>query len=141
MFSCIGKLLGKLFLLFCTLLKITYSYKSQPTPYDVYVLQDEIKHLKTANRIMKQLIRRQRIKPSFMAKCRMILYVFRFKIPLQRIHLYLPVAKSTIRRYIIKAGNDIFSLMSQSSRPKSSPRKTTLNIVLLVWRIKDANCS
>jgi transposase InsO family protein len=141
MLSYIGKLLGKLFLLFCTLLKNNCSRGPQPATCDVYVLQEEIKRLKTANRIMKQLIRRKRIKPSFMAKCKMILYVFRFNIPLRRIHLYLPVAKSTIRRYIIKAGTNIFSLMSQSSKSKSSPRKTALNIASLIWRIKDDNCS
>jgi hypothetical protein len=90
---------------------------------------------------MRQLIRKERMKSSFMAKSRMILYVFYFKIPLRRIHLYLPIATSTIRRYIVQAGNNLFSLRARSPRPKSSPQKTALDIVSLVWRIKDDNFS
>lgn len=141
MISCLGMLLGKLFLLFCILLKNNRGHRLQSPPCDIYALQEEIARLKTANRIMKQLIRRKRIQPSLLTKCRMIMYVFRFKIPVRGIHLYIPVTKSALRRWMMKSRHNIFSLSRQSSKPKTSPRKTTANLAALVWRIKDDNCS
>jgi hypothetical protein len=51
MVSHIGMLIGKLFLLYCTMLKFLISRKEQSTSSEATFLQDELKRLKAANRI------------------------------------------------------------------------------------------
>lgn len=132
-----GKLLGLLFLALCKLSRIFFlPYSADP---QIQFLQTEIKRLKAANSVMKQYIHRNHLKPSFIARCRMILFSFRFQIPFRRIHLYLPINKSTIQRYISKARNNLFDLSTKSSRPLSSPHRTAPDIVSLICNIKADN--
>lgn len=138
MLSLIGRLLGQLFLTVCKLSHISFlPLHSKDT--QIRYLQSEIKKLKTANSVMKQFIRRNRLKPSFTSRCRMVLFTFRFHVPLRQIHHYLPITSSTIQRYISKVGKNLFDLRSKTSKPFSSPHKTRPDIVSLVWRIKDDN--
>ena len=90
---------------------------------------------------MKQYIHRNHLKPSFIARCRMLLFTFRFQIPFRRIHQYLPISKSTIQRYISKARVNFFDLKTRSSRPLFSTQKTSIEIVSLIWRIKEDNAT
>ncbi|MEK6700577.1 MAG: DDE-type integrase/transposase/recombinase [Nitrospirota bacterium] len=90
---------------------------------------------------MKQYIRRRRLKPPFLTKCRMILFVFMFNVPHRRIHLYLPVSKSTILRYISMVKTNFFGLLFKRSRFFLPVNKTPKDIELLVWKIKEENLS
>lgn len=137
MLKLIGKLLGLLFLALCKLSRIFFlPYSADP---QIQFLQTEIKRLKAANSVMKQYIHRNHLKPSFIARCRMVLFAFRFQIPFRRIHQYLPITKSTIQRYISKTRNNLLDLRTKSSRPLSSPHRTAPDIVSLIWNIKADN--
>lgn len=138
MFKFTGKLLGQLFLTVCRLSRISFlPFHSNDT--QIRYLQSEIKKLKTANSVMKQFIRRNRLKPSFISRCRMIFFTLRFQMPLRQIHHYLPISKSTIQRYISKVRHNLFDLRTRSSKPLSSPKKTPLEVESLIWQVKDAN--
>lgn len=136
-----GRLIGKLFLFLCKLYRDYHSMKHQALPHEIAFFQEETKRLKTANSIMKQYIRRKRLKPPFLTKCRMILFAFRFKVPRRRIHLYLPISRSTLLRYISTAKRNFFGLLSGKSRPLLPVNKTAKDIELLVRKIKNENPS
>ncbi len=136
-----GRLIGKLFLFICKLYRSYHRMKRQALPPEIFFLQEEIIRLRTANSIMKQYIRRKRFKPSLLTKCRMVLFAFRFNVPHRRIHLYLPVSKSTILRYISMVKNDFFGLVFKRSLSFLPANKTPRDIELLVWKIKEENPS
>ena len=136
-----GRLIGKLFLFICKLHRRYHSTRKQSIPPDIVFFQEEIKRLRTANCIMKQYIRKKRLIPPFLTKCPMILFAFRFDVPHRRIHLYLPISKSTILRYISMVKNDFFGLIMKRSRFFLPVNKTPRDIELLVWQIKEENPS
>lgn len=138
MFSLIGKLLGQLFLTICKLSCISM-LSLHSNDAQIQYLRLEVQKLRTANSVMKQCIRRNRLKPSFITRCRMILFTHRFRLPLRQIHHYLPITSSTIQRYISKAEHNLFALRTRSSKPRFSPKKTPLEIESLIWQIKSAN--
>ncbi len=136
-----GRLIGKLFLFICKLYRSYHPTRKQSIPSDIVFFQEEIKRLRTANSIMKQYIRRKRLKPPLLTKCRMILFAFMFNVPRRRIHLYLPVSKSTILRYISMVKNNFFGLILKPSRSFLPVNKTQKDIELLAWKFKDENPS
>ncbi len=136
-----GRLSGKLFLILCKILRHYHSIRRHLAPSEMAFLQEEIIRLRTANEIMKQYIRKKRLKSSFLTKCRMILFSFMFNVPHRRIHLYLPVSKSTILRYISMVKNNFFGLILKPSRSFLPVNKTPKDIELLVWKIKEENPS
>lgn len=126
MLSLIGKLLGQLLLTACKLSRISlFSPRSNDAQIQYLLL--EVQKLKTANSVMKQYIRRNRLKSSFITRCRMIIFTYRFRLPLRQIHHYLPITSSTIQRYISKAGHNLFALRTRPSKPRFSPKKTLLS--------------
>jgi transposase InsO family protein len=136
-----GRLIGKLFLFICKLYHSYHRMKRQSLPPEIFFLEEEIIRLRTANSIMKQCIRRKRFKPPLLTKCRMVLFAFRFNVPHRRIHLYLPISKSTILRYISMVKKNFFGLLFKRSRFFLPVNKTPKNIELLVWKIKEENSS
>ncbi len=136
-----GRLIGKLFLFICKLYRSYRRMRRQALPPEIFFLQEEIIRLRTANSIMKQYIKRKRFKPSLLTKCRMLLFAFRFNVPHRRIHLYLPISKSTILRYISMVKNDFFGLVFKRSLSFLPANKTPRDIETLVWKFKDENPS
>ena len=116
-----GRLSGKLFLLFCKILRRYHSIRQHLAPSEIAFFQQELKRQRTANAIMKQYIRKKRLRPLFLTKRRIILFAFMFGIPHRRIPLSLPISKSTIHRYIsmvkAKAGLQ-FSSIERESRAR-----------------------
>lgn len=133
----IGKVLGRLFLVFCKIQALSFFFLS--TNQQIEHLQREIQRLKAANATMRQQIKRQNIKPSFTAKCRFIFFALKFKIPCRKIRHYLPLAPSTLYYYISKAKENIFDLIPKASRPRRSPDKTQPEIATLIKTIKNSN--
>lgn len=133
--------LGRFFIFLCKLCRVYHRMKQQPLLPEIAFLQEEIKRLRTANRIMKQYIRRKRFKPAFLTKCRMVLFAFRFNIPHRRIPLYLPISKSTLLRYISRVKSNFFGLMSRPSKRFFPVNKTPKDVENIVWKIKDENPS
>jgi len=136
-----GGLIGKLFLFVCRLYRGYHSRKQQSILPEIAFLQEEIKRLRAANRIMKQYIRRKRFKPPLLTKCRMILFAFRFNIPHRRIHLYLPISRSTLLRYISRIKNNFFDFLPKAPKRFFPVNKTPKDIENVVWKIKDENPS
>ena len=132
-----GKIAGQFFLLFCKAEHIYLSFF--PVNSQIKCLQREVQKLKAANAIMRQQIKREKIKRSFITKCRMIHFAMKFKIPRRRIRHYLTVSRSSICAYIKIAEENIFDLISKSSRPHSAGKKTSPEIVALIKRMKNNN--
>lgn len=81
------------------------------------------------------------MKPSFLIKLKLVVFALMFRVPLRRIHCYLPVTRSTVRRYLASIRTNLLDLRTRSSKPRSSPRKTPPGIASLVHRIKEDNPS
>ena len=128
--------MGYLFLAFCKICAHIHAASLNPKPPEIAYLRQEINRLSAANRIMKQFIRKKKLKPSFLIKLKLVVFTLMFRVPLRRIHCYLPVTRSTIRRYIAALRTNLFKLRQQSNRPLSSPHKTPAVIAALVRKIK-----
>lgn len=141
MFSLLGKLLGFMFIQLCTICGRIHTTLRNTRPSEIAYLRQEISRLSSANRIMKQFIRKRRMKPPFLIKLRIVVFALMFRVPVRRIHCYLPSTRSTIRRYIATILTNLLDLRTRSSKPRSSPRKTPTVIAALVHKMKKDNPS
>lgn len=132
MINFIGKIAGRLFLFYCKRWRLISVSESTD-------LQIELQRLKAANAIMRQQLKKQKIRPSFSAKCRMIRFTLKFGISRRKIEDYLPISRTTISKFIKQARENIFQLIPKRNRLHSSPRKTSPEIVKIVRTMKANN--
>ncbi|MCK5578571.1 MAG: transposase family protein, partial [Planctomycetes bacterium] len=103
-------------------------------------LREEVRKLKFANMAMRQELNRVKTKrPCLCKKLQIIYFKLRFDVSLRKVRQYLPISRTSVIKYLNQLQGGILNLASRIRKYHTSPNRTPVSIVSLVWEIHQDN--